>query len=295
MFGRRHQGEPEEVARERERRALFAELARRPDTVCPFLGLAGARAGYHEGVTPEHRCYAFGEPADLSSEQQERVCLQRGYGNCPRYLRGVLVIPTEELEALRRPQQATPPPKPPQPKVAPSAGGGRRRGPLLALLLVLLAAGGAGAAILLLGNKGTAVAPTPTPITTASAAASASPSPPPPSSTPIIETPVPEPTPKPGDTFIGYEVTVLQGDNVLFQIGNDGQTVGTRGATFTRFSKAPVDRVVASNGLLYWRTSLGEYTGWSYIKGSSGPFLIRAVYVGSDGQYRYTILADADI
>ncbi len=294
MFGRRHQEEPEEAVRERERRALFAELAKRPDTVCPFLGLAGARAGYHEGVTPEHRCYAFGEPADLSSEQQERVCLQRGYGNCPRYLRGVLVIPTEELEALRRPQPAAPPPKPPQPKGVPSAGGGRRRGPLLALVLVLLAAGGAGAGILLLGNKGTAVAPTPTPFPTATAVVSASPSSLP-SSTPIIETPVPEPTPRPGDTFIGYEVTVLQGDNVIFQVSNDGQIVATRGATFSRFSQAPVDRVLASNGLLHWRTSLGEYTGWSYIKGQSGPFLIRAVYVGSDGQHRYTILSDSDI
>ena len=55
-------------------------------------------------VSPEHRCYAFGDPAELSAEQQQKVCLQPGYGNCPRYLRGVLVIPTEELEALRHPQ-----------------------------------------------------------------------------------------------------------------------------------------------------------------------------------------------
>lgn len=297
MFGRRHQEEPEEAVRERERRALFAELAKRPDTVCPFLGLAGARAGYHDGVTPEHRCYAFGEPADLSSEQQERVCLQRGYGNCPRYLRGVLVIPTEELEALRRPQQATPPPPPPKPKVAQSAGGGRRRGPLVALLLVLLAASGAGAGILLLGNRGTAVVPTPTPLATATATAlvTASPSVTPASATPAIETPVPEATPKPGDKFIGYEVTVLQGHNVLFQVSSDGQITATTGATFSRFSTAPVDRIIASNGLLHWRTSLGDLTGWSYIKGQSGPFLIRAVYVGSDGQRRYIILSDSDV
>jgi len=295
MFGRRQREEPEEAIRERERRALFAELAKRPDTVCPFLGLAGARAGYHDGVTPEHRCYAFGEPADLSSEQQERVCLQRGYGNCPRYLRGVLVIPTEELEALRRPQPAMPPPPPRQPTVAIPAGGGRRRrGLVLALVLVLLVGGGAGAGLLLLNKNGVAAVPTPTPRPTPTGVATASPSAPAASSTPTIETPIPEPTPKPGDKFIGYEVTVLQGDNVLFTVGGDGEILASRQATFSRFSKAPVDSILASNGLRHWRTSQGYYTGWSYIKGQSGPFLIREVYQGSDGQLRYNILPDSE-
>ncbi|MEO6068485.1 MAG: hypothetical protein ABIS42_05970, partial [Candidatus Limnocylindria bacterium] len=93
MFGRRKQ-QDQVSTREVERRALFAELAKRPDTVCPLLGLAASRTEYHGEFTREHRCYAFGEPAELSSEQQEKVCLQRGYGNCPRYLRGILVIPT---------------------------------------------------------------------------------------------------------------------------------------------------------------------------------------------------------
>ena len=91
-----------------ERRALFAKLAERPEHVCPFLGLEGDRTGYVEGVSDEHRCFAFGDPAPISAEQQTRVCQERGYGNCPRYLRGVLVIPTEELEALRRPRAAEP-------------------------------------------------------------------------------------------------------------------------------------------------------------------------------------------
>ena len=103
MFGRRKR-EQEEAARAAERHALFEELAKRPDTICPFLGMDGNRAGYQESVSEEHRCYAFGDPAELSAEQQQKVCLQPGYGNCPRYLRGVLVIPTEELEALRHPQ-----------------------------------------------------------------------------------------------------------------------------------------------------------------------------------------------
>jgi hypothetical protein len=145
VFGRRKR-EQEEAAREAERGALFAELAKRPDTICPFLGMAGNRTEYQEGVSQEHRCYAFGDPAELSAEQQQKVCLQPGYGNCPRYLRGVLVIPTEELEALRHPQ-----PIPPRPAAAAAAAkvepDRRGRGGLIAtvvlvLLIVGVAAGG---------------------------------------------------------------------------------------------------------------------------------------------------------
>jgi len=303
MFRRRQHEEPEEAARERERRALFAELAKRPDTVCPFLGLAGARAAYHHEATPEHRCYAFSDPSDLSSEQQERVCLQRGYGNCPRYLRGVLVIPTEELQALRRSQAAASLDAPSAPpKVSLPSDRPRRRLPAAAVAVAfLLLIGGAAAGFVILRNSGTAVVPTPTPSPTMTAvptpapSASATGSLPSATATPGFETPVPEPTPKPGDEFIGYEVTVLQGDNVLFSVGPDGTILGTRGATFSRFSKAPVDRIVASDGLLYWRTSVGEYTGWSYIKDRSGPFLIRGVYRGSDGATRYSILPDSEV
>ena len=149
MFGRRSRSkkEAEEAAREAERRALFAELAQRPDTVCPFLGMADARTKYVDGVSDGHRCYAFGDPAELSAEQQQKVCLQRGYGNCPRYLRGVLVIPTEELEALRRPLPPTarPPAAPPPTAAAPArAGRGRFVLATLAVVVLLAAAGGAG-------------------------------------------------------------------------------------------------------------------------------------------------------
>ena len=109
MFGRRNRENRQEQQREKGRRALFEELAKRPPNICPFLGLASSQTEYHDAFTREHRCYAFGDAAELSAEQQERVCLPRGYGNCPRYLRGVLVIPTEELDALRRPQQASAP------------------------------------------------------------------------------------------------------------------------------------------------------------------------------------------
>jgi hypothetical protein len=155
VFGRRSRKVDEEAAREAERRALFEELAKRPDTVCPFLGMVDARTRFHDGVAAEHRCYAFGDPAELSAEQQTKVCLQRGYGNCPRYLRGVLVIPTEELEALRRPQPNVPRPAPVA-RVAPAAQparASRSRG-LLAILggLVLLAAAGGGV-VWYLGNQ----------------------------------------------------------------------------------------------------------------------------------------------
>jgi hypothetical protein len=137
VFGRRKREEQAaaEAAREEERRLLFARLADRPENICPFLGLEEQRAGYVDGVSDEHRCFAFGDPVPLSAEQQTRVCQERGYGNCPRYLRGVLVIPTSELEALRhrrapespaavseaqsRPVSSLTSPKSAEPKLAP--------------------------------------------------------------------------------------------------------------------------------------------------------------------------------
>jgi hypothetical protein len=107
--------------------------------------MAGNRTGYQEGVSDEHRCYAFGEPAELSAEQQQKVCLQPGYGNCPRYLRGVLVIPTEELEALRHP--APPPVARPAAAAAAARPDQERRGwagIILSAVLVLLILGVAG-------------------------------------------------------------------------------------------------------------------------------------------------------
>jgi hypothetical protein len=167
VFGRRKRQE-QEAAREAERRALFAELAKRPETVCPFLGLADSRKDYHDGVTDAHRCYAFGDPAELSAEQQQKVCLQRGYGNCPRYLRGVLVIPTEELEALRRPAPPIEPPPlaprprpglPPPPPAPARESSTAWRLVLVAAVLLIVAAGG-GALALYLGRVESSVATT---------------------------------------------------------------------------------------------------------------------------------------
>jgi len=308
LFGRRKRENREEAEREQSRRALFEELAQRPENICPFLGLATSQTEYHNAFTREHRCYAFGDPVELSVEQQERVCLGRGYGNCPRYLRGVLVIPTEELEALRRPLPPVRPPTPPVPPTPPggSAGGrggrGGRAALVIGLVLLLAIAAAAGAFVLLRGN-GTAVIPTPTPLLSlqpspsASALPSlvASPTPVASSQTPFPETPKPDPTPRPGDTFVGYEVTVLAGSNTIFKIDDAGNIVQHLTATYERFSKAPVDRIVATNGLLHWRTTSGFFSGLSYVHGQSGPFLIRKVYQGSDGQLRYIVLPDNSI
>ena len=112
----------------------------------PSWGWPGTAPSYQESVSDEHRCYAFGDPAELSAEQQQKVCLQPGYGNCPRYLRGVLVIPTEELEALRHP--APPVARPAAAAAAAKAEperagrGGLILGVLLVLLIVAVAGGG---------------------------------------------------------------------------------------------------------------------------------------------------------
>jgi hypothetical protein len=288
----RRGGKPENSAADAERQALFEKLAQRPETVCPFLGLAAARAEYEPQATDEHRCYAFGEPEPVSGEQQRNVCLQRGYANCPRYLRGVLVIPTDELEALRRPQQRVPPPPPPPVAAAASEDGGRRRIVVALLLLLLLVGGGAGAWWFLAGPGAVAQNPTPTP--QPSLAPSGAPSGAP-SATPdesASPTASADPTPEPGDEFIGYEVTVAPGTNAIFRINAAGDVTDENRVFFDAVSQAPAERVVASNNLLHWRVLEGEVAGWSYVRGESGTFRIREVYVGQDGSLRYAVVPE---
>ena len=301
MFGRRRRKEEaEEAAREAERRALFAELAKRPESVCPFLGLADARAEYRPEPNGGHRCYAFGDPAPLSDEQQRHVCLERGYSNCPRYLRGVLVIPSEELEALRRPQAPAPPP-PPRP--APASGGGRRRGlALVGVLLILIAAAGVGGWYLL-GNRGNGIAdnPTSSPTVTPAATQSTAPAETPiatPVATPsasasLAPTPTPEPTPEASDRFDHYEVGVGPTRYTLFTVDPQKGITGSRSITFGDFSRAPVQPFKAANGLVYWQTSEGDLTGYAYVYGQSGDFQLREVFLTPQGARRVVVMTSA--
>jgi len=303
VFGRRKREEAAaaEAAREAERHALFARLAERPEHVCPFLGLEGDRTGYVEGVSDEHRCFAFGDPATISAEQQTRVCQERGYGNCPRYLRGVLVIPTEELEALRRPRAPMdlPPPAPPAPE-----GERRRRGaPIFLLLgLVLLLAGGATAFLLLGDGNGIGSAsPSPSasagPTTEPSLAPTGEPSAEPTTSlapSTAVPTPTAEPTPEPGDVFAFYEVSVSPAEYTLYQVDPAGNDVDTRVTSFRGFSFAEAEPVDAAEGVV-WVTQDGNLAGWGYRYPDSGEFRIRVVYFSDSGERRSEYLEQEEL
>ena len=153
MFGRRQE---EAARRRRSARALFDELAKRPDTVCPFLGMAerADRVPRRRSAT-QHRCYAFGDPAELSAEQQteglpaarlrQLSALPAGRARHPhRGARGAAPSPGRAARAATATRRTWRRP----------SGGGRRG--LLAVLLVLLlaAAGGVGAFLALNGGNG---------------------------------------------------------------------------------------------------------------------------------------------
>jgi hypothetical protein len=311
--GRRRAAAAAEAAHEAERRALFAQLAQRPAHICPFLGLAYERTGYVDGPSIEHRCFAFGDPAPLSTEQQTRVCQEKGYGQCPRYLRGLLVTPTEELQALRNPQAAMaalpPLPRLPSERPAPVPVPPERRrrrilvaGLLVLLLLVIL--GGAGAAYLLLRGDGVAIGPTETPESSATAVpgtigpnATAEPTPTATAAPPgtQLDSPTPEPTPSAGDRFAFYEVSVGPGSNLLFEIDDDGNVGEQRRATFDNFSFARVAPIEGTDGEVYWRTEEGGLAGLAYRYPESSEFGIRAVFIGDDGSRRSVFLEEEDL
>ena len=298
MFGRRKREEAAaaEVAREDERRALFARLAARPEHICPFLGLEADRTGYVEGVSDDHRCFAFGDPAPISAEQQTRVCQERGYGNCPRYLRGVLVIPTEELEALRRPRAALPLPPVPEAVAEPER---RRRAPLLLLLAFLLLVGGAGAYFAFGRDFGTAVNPSPTATPSGGATSSAvpttgAPSPSGAASPSAVASPTPEPTPQPGDSFAFYEVSVGPGSYTVYELDN-GAIAEELSVGFDQFSFARVEPQQGDDGEAYWLTLDGDLAGFAYRFPDSGDFRIRAVFLNAAGDRRSAYLDEGEL
>ena len=149
-------------------------------------------------------------------------------------LRGVLVIPTEELEALRRPQPHVAPPPPPAPR--PAGPPRRRRGLVVGLTLVILlvAAVGTGGLFLLNPNSGIVLLPTPTPSATPTGGPTQTAKP---STGPsVLVTPTPLPTPTAGDVFIGYQVGVGPQAYQLYIIDAAGNTTKTRTITFGGFS-----------------------------------------------------------
>jgi hypothetical protein len=308
VFGRRKREEAAaaEAAREADRRALFARLAERPEHICPFLGLEAGRTGYVDGVSADHRCFAFGDPAPISAEQQTRVCQERGYGNCPRYLRGVLVIPTEELEALRRPRAPVDIPPPPLAAVAADQPDGRRRAPLLLLLglVLLIGAGGAAAFLLFDRDLGTSVGESPSVSPTAeptsslpaptTAAASPSTEPTAPASESVGPSPTPEPTPVAGDSFAFYEVSVSPSSYTLYAFA-DGAVTDTRTVAFDQFSFAQVEPEAGDDGEVYWLTQDGSLAGFAYRYPDSGDFRIRAVFLNDAGDRRSAFLDEDEL
>ncbi len=93
--------------------AIEAET-REPDSTppgtCPFLRLedAGVLARPRGLPDADHRCAALPVVVPVSERQQALVCLQRAHDVCPRYLRGMLVVPTSEpASADRRLPRAT--------------------------------------------------------------------------------------------------------------------------------------------------------------------------------------------
>ncbi len=77
--------------------------------VCPFLraSIDGRIVAPIEAPDPSNRCAALRQAVPQSLRQQELVCLTSGHVDCPRYLRGALVI-AEPVRPVREPSAFTP-------------------------------------------------------------------------------------------------------------------------------------------------------------------------------------------
>ncbi len=173
---------------------LFDDAARSPDPgVCPFFRreVDGKLFAPLDEPDDGNRCVAIGAPRPQSVRQQELVCLHPAHADCPRYLRGAMLL-------------AEPPPR-----TTPAVP----RATLAALLVLVLSAGisfgfvvqrggidlpaaGVGASPTELAI---AASPTPaaTPSPTGSTAATASPAP----TTAATPSPTADPTPSPTVTL----------------------------------------------------------------------------------------------
>lgn len=159
--------------------------------ICPFLRAADEAdriVAPIEAPDPANRCAALRDPVPQSLRQQELVCLASGHVNCPRYLRGAVVI-AEAPAAPVRPGRS----------VSPAVIGS---------VLVLAMAVSASLAFVMArgGLELTATVPTASPLASQGAVAWASATPAPtatPTPTPTATpspTPSPSPSPTPGPT-----------------------------------------------------------------------------------------------
>lgn len=154
---------------------------RSPDPeICPFLRAVDDHdrmLAPVEAPDPANRCAALRDAVPQSLRQQELVCLASGHVNCPRYLRGAVVIaemPEPVVQAAR--------------SLSPAVLG--------SLVVLVLAASASIAFILGGGGLELAVAPTAAPVPSATAAAVAPVTP----SPTVAPTPTPTPTPVPSAT-----------------------------------------------------------------------------------------------
>jgi hypothetical protein len=178
---------------------VFGESSPNP-AICPFFRATseGGLGPPIEMPDPSNRCTAVGEPTPQSGRQQELVCLTRSHSNCPRYLRGALVVG--------------------EPVVAPLVRAGPSVAVVGAALVLAIAASMSVGFLLVRGGfdltlasplpsqlavvEGTpgpttfTLGPAPTPSLQPSPSPSASPEPPSPSPV-VTPAPTPKPTPKP--------------------------------------------------------------------------------------------------
>jgi LysM repeat protein len=85
------------------RRLPVADGGRDP-RICPFLSAIDAGDRLDAPVdTPDqaNRCVALRDPVAQSLRQQELVCLTSGHVNCPRYLRGAVVVSDVPVAAVQ--------------------------------------------------------------------------------------------------------------------------------------------------------------------------------------------------
>jgi hypothetical protein len=155
--------------------------------ICPFLRAAADDAerivAPIEAPDPANRCAALREPVPQSLRQQELVCLASGHVNCPRYLRGAVVIAEAPAAPVRTGRSLSP--------------------AVIGSVLVLVMATSASLAFVMArgGLELAVVVPTGSPIASqgavAQASATSAPTPIPTATPSLAPTPSPSPSPTP--------------------------------------------------------------------------------------------------